>query len=133
MPKFYFRNPRIIEAVQWTGENHREMFEFLGGSPNDFITANNDNFRIDHSKVPGGLLIKTGSGEIATYKGEYVTKETIQGKIIYSPCPIDTFELAYVPASEFIVEIEGDTFEVPEKVFKLIFSVSKERDSLRNM
>ena len=67
MPK-YRKKPVVIEALQWTGENHREMFEFLGGTINEYISAEGKNFYIAHSKVEGGLIIKTleGRGWIET-------------------------------------------------------------------
>ena len=33
----YRKKPVVIDALQWTGQNHRDMWEFLGGSPDKFI------------------------------------------------------------------------------------------------
>jgi len=30
------KKPVVIDAVQWTGENHREMFNFLGSEDADY-------------------------------------------------------------------------------------------------
>ncbi|MCR0612583.1 hypothetical protein MKD05_15480 [[Clostridium] innocuum] len=50
------KKPVVVEALQWTGENHREMFDFLTGyqKQNDYMTAYGDTFYIDHDKVKGG-------------------------------------------------------------------------------
>ncbi len=31
------KKPVVIDAVQWTGENHREMFNFLGSEDADYV------------------------------------------------------------------------------------------------
>ena len=33
----YRKKQVVIDALQWTGQNHRDMWEFLGGSPDKFI------------------------------------------------------------------------------------------------
>ena len=53
----------VIESVRWDGNNHREMWDFLTGKTDDYISASGDNFYIDHTKVQGGLIIKTLEGE----------------------------------------------------------------------
>ena len=54
----YRKKPVTIEALQWTGNNHRQMFNFLGGEDTEYMTAVGTNFYIDWNKVEGGLVIK---------------------------------------------------------------------------
>ena len=61
----YRKKPVVIDAVQWTGGNHREMFDFLTSDTfvNETMSVNGNHFYIDHSRVEGGLIIKTLEGE----------------------------------------------------------------------
>jgi hypothetical protein len=88
----YRKKPVEIEAVLWTGGNHREMNDFLGGDPESGISAYGNNFYIQHSKVEGGLVIKTLEGEHLANIGDYIIKG-IKGE--YYPCKPDIFELTY--------------------------------------
>ena len=91
MAKFR-KKPVEIEAHQWDGSHHRGMFEFLGGSSCDPIAGYGDNFYIDHSKVEGGLMIKTLEGEHKASIGDWIIKG-VKGE--YYPCKPDVFELTY--------------------------------------
>lgn len=86
------KKPVVIDAVQWTGKNHREMFNFLGGEDTDYITASGVNFYIDWSKVEGGLIIKTLEGEHIATIGDWIIKG-VHGE--YYPCKPDIFEKTY--------------------------------------
>ena len=88
----YIKKPIEIEALQWTGENHRQMFNFLGGEDEEYITASGINFYIDFTKVDGGLIIKTLEGEHIATIGDYIIKGV---KEEYYPCKPDIFEMTY--------------------------------------
>lgn len=90
----YRKKPVVIEAVQWTGENHREMFDFLTyGAKHDLpIETSGVNFYIDHSRVKGGLIIKTMEGEHIACIGAYIIKG-VAGE--FYPCKPDIFEKTY--------------------------------------
>ncbi len=96
MVQRYKKIPTEIEALQWTGDNHRSMYNFLGGDPNEHMTTYNDNFYISHSKVEHGLVIKTLHGDMSAHPGDYVVKETINKDIKYYPCKADIFETIFV-------------------------------------
>lgn len=95
----YKKKPVVIEAIQWTGQNHREMFDFLTNYEleNEFMTTNGNNFYIDHSKVEGGLVIKTLEGEHIASIGDYIIKG-VQGE--FYPCKPDIFKDTYEPAEQ---------------------------------
>ena len=94
MAKFR-KKPVVIEALQWTGENHRDMWEFLENkTENDVMDSVGKNFYIDHNKARGGLVIKTLEGEHIATIGDFIIKG-IKGE--YYPCKPDVFKKTYVP------------------------------------
>jgi hypothetical protein len=95
MPKFR-KKPIVIEAMIWDGSDHRSMYEFLGGGDKEFMNPCGENFYIDHSKVTGGLMLKTLEGEHKASIGDYVIKG-ISGE--YYPCKPDIFEKTYEQVS----------------------------------
>lgn len=88
----YRKKPVEIEALQWTGENHIEMFNFLGGKNIEHMTTSGINFYIDHNKVKSGLVIKTLEGEHIATVGDYIIKG-VKGE--FYPCKEDIFHLTY--------------------------------------
>jgi hypothetical protein len=90
----YRKKPVKIEAILWTGENQREMFDFLtdGKKVDDYMTASGDTFYIDHNKVKGGLVIKTLEGEHIASIGDYIIKG-VAGE--FYPCKPEIFEQTY--------------------------------------
>jgi len=91
----YTKKPVEIEAIQWTGNNHREMFDFLEGCENSHpMTASGKNFSIDFNKVACGLVIKTLEGEHLANIGDVIIKG-VKGE--FYPCKPDIFELTYDP------------------------------------
>lgn len=88
----YRKKPVVIEAVQWTGDNHREMWDFLTGKTDQYMDSTGDHFYINHSKVEGGLIIKTLEGEHVASIGDYIIKG-VQGE--FYPCKPDIFDKTY--------------------------------------
>ena len=76
MVQKFRKKPVLFDAVQWTGKNQREVFEFLGWVRWDKISkiAEGDNFYIDHLKVDGGLIIKTREGGRVARIGDFIVK-----------------------------------------------------------
>ncbi len=97
----YRKKPIEVEAIKWTGENNREMWEFLGGSPDEYMSADGPDFHIDHYQVKGGLIIKTSEGNMIANIGDYIIKEPFDKERKYYPCKPDIFELTY--------DVAGDT------------------------
>ena len=94
----YKKKPVVIDAVQWTGTNKREIFDFLtnGNCPEEYMTSDfpivSDNFYIDKWKVPGGLVIKTLEGEHLANIGDYIIRG-VHGE--FYPCKPDIFRETY--------------------------------------
>ena len=81
MSKFYTRKPLIIEAIQLTEDNLKEVVEFCGKK---WIN------KIAH---PDGIyFIRTPEGDIPVALDYYFIKEA-KGKIY--PCKPDIFEASY--------------------------------------
>lgn len=86
-----------MEAVQWTGKNQREMFDFLTDykKTKHYPTLEEESFRIDLCNgtcMVGNLIIKTLEGELIASIGDYVVKG-IAGE--FYPCKPDIFEQTY--------------------------------------
>lgn len=80
MIKTYIKLPVEIQAVQWTGENITEMFEFVGDSCN-----------ITKDWIPK-LVIHTLEGDHHASVGDYIIRG-VKGE--FYPCKPDIFELTY--------------------------------------
>lgn len=77
MPKKYRNKPVVIEAVQWTGDNEREIYDF----------------GVSYSVARSGrLVIDTLEGEMLASVGDYIIKG-VQGE--FYPCKPDIFEATY--------------------------------------
>lgn len=95
----YRKKPVVIEAIQWNGENHREMFDFLTNyeKTNEYMSTSGETFYIDHDKIRGGLIIKTLEGEHIATIGDYIIKG-VNGE--FYPCKPDIFEQTYEAVEE---------------------------------
>jgi hypothetical protein len=104
----YRKKPVVIDAVQWNGKNHREMFDFLTENTfkEEYMTVDGDHFYIDHSKVEGGLIIKTLEGEHLATIGDYIIRG-VQGE--YYPCKEDIFHQTY----EYAEAVEPTPYQPP--------------------
>lgn len=90
----YRKIPVVVDAVQWTGENQREMFDFLTNyeKTDDYMSASGEHFIIDHNAVKGGLVIKTLEGEHIASIGDYIIRG-VAGE--FYPCKPDIFKNTY--------------------------------------
>lgn len=103
----YRKKPVVVEAVQWTGENHAEMCEFIDPEAFEIIP------RI-------GLVIHTLEGDHHASPGDYIIKG-VNGE--FYPCKPDIFAKTYesstlTPPNEWVsVEERLPTDERPVLVF----------------
>lgn len=81
MVKQYIKKPVKIEAIQWTGFNETEMFDFCG-----------DNIEITTTKDSKELSIHTLEGNMSASIGDFIIKG-IEGE--FYPCKPDIFEKTY--------------------------------------
>ena len=79
MAKKYRKKPVVIEAVQWTGDNVIEMYQFTGIK--SIKVSNSDE-----------LIVHTLEGDMIASNGDYIIKG-IKGE--FYPCKSDIFEQTY--------------------------------------
>lgn len=94
----YRKKPVVIEALQWTGERPRCMFDFLTGQFDQYMTDRGENFHLEYNS--GGapiLIIHTLEGEMRADIGDYIIKG-VKGE--YYPCKPDIFARTYDPVLE---------------------------------
>ena len=92
----YIKKPVTVEAIQWTGDNLRDVISFTNGPPYD---------RSDHAGMSwedycelvarDGLKIFTLEGKMNASVGDWIIRG-IKGELY--PCKPDIFEETYVPA-----------------------------------
>lgn len=105
----YRKKPVVIEAVQWTGNNHAEMCEFIDPEVFEIIP------RV-------GLVIHTLEGDHHASPGDYIIKG-VNGE--FYPCKPDIFAKTYeaalptlTPTNDWVsVEERLPTDEHPVLVF----------------
>ena len=85
--KKYTKKPVTIEALQWTGENVSEIFEFCSMSYRAIINPETSEM---------GLIIQTLEGPMTASIGDYIIKG-IKGE--FYPCKPDIFALTYDDAA----------------------------------
>ena len=83
MARVYRKKPVVIEAVQWTGENHAEMCDFIDPEVFEIIP------RV-------GLVIHTLEGDHHASPGDYIIKG-VNGE--FYPCKPDIFAKTYESAT----------------------------------
>ena len=81
----YRKKPVIIEAIQWLGNNMKEIADFAGESAN-FEVAN------EKEKQLFNLSIQTLEGNMIASAGDYIIKG-VNGE--FYPCKPDIFEKTY--------------------------------------
>ena len=74
------KKPVVIDAIQWTGDNYAEIFEFTEGRAYPLKP---------HSCA---LIVSTPDGEIMAPKGSYIVRK---GYGNYYPWPEDYFNEKY--------------------------------------
>ena len=75
----YSKKPVVIEAVQWTGENVKEVMDFM-------------NWRNAAHDTASGLMIHTLEGNHHASLGDWIIKG-VNGE--FYPCKPDIFEKTY--------------------------------------
>lgn len=82
--KQYRKKPVVIYAHQWTGDNYKEIADFMGYAP--ISSAPN---------LPTNtLLIDTLEGDMMASVGDWIIRG-VQGE--YYPCKPDIFSATYEP------------------------------------
>lgn len=94
----YRKKPVVIEAVQWTGENLREVIAFTDGPPE--TKSRHAGMMWEHYEDlvrKDGLKIYTLEGKMDASLGDWIIKG-VKGE--FYPCKPDIFAATYEPASQ---------------------------------
>lgn len=87
MVKKYRKKPVVIETVQWTGQNLKEVLDFMG------ITGNQVSYEPwNQFTDEDGLFIMTLEGPLHASEGDYIIKG-VKGE--FYPCKPDIFLQTY--------------------------------------
>lgn len=100
-----YEKTKLTPALQWTGDNFKEIAEFLGrvylyydqGAEAWTNPSTGKNFYMDATKVKGGLIIKTQAGELQANIGDYIAKG-VEGE--YRPIKPEIFVKTYRKVEE---------------------------------
>lgn len=84
----YRKKSIVIEAIQYTGDNYKEVCEFVGSELKTPLIM----------REPGELIVETLEGNMITKVNDYIIKG-IHGE--FYPCKPDIFDKSYE-------SIEGD-------------------------
>ncbi|EML3937362.1 hypothetical protein RFC57_005271 [Klebsiella pneumoniae] len=77
------KKPVVIDALQWTGENVQEIYDFCNAGGRDCHVLGNE------------MLIKTLEGTMTASAGDYIIRG-VNGE--HYPCKPDIFDKTYEPA-----------------------------------
>jgi hypothetical protein len=80
----YRKKPVVIEAVQWTGQNGKEVLA-LG-----HVTWGDQT----------GMIVRTPSGDVPAPVGHWIAKQIVNGKEDVWPIAPDIFAAMYNPVNE---------------------------------
>lgn len=82
--KKYVKKPVMVEAIQWDGNNTKEVYDFAGAS----ITIPYSDRNINESKI----VLHTLEGPINASLFDYIIKG-VKGEMY--PCKPDIFKMSY--------------------------------------
>jgi len=97
----YKKKPIVIEAIEWTGKNLREIQSFIEG--HKIVT--NDKHWDDYEDIvsKSGLAIHTLEGDMKASIGDYIIKG-INGE--FYPCKPDIFKKTYEEPNSNVFNID---------------------------
>ena len=76
------RKPVVIDAIQWTGDNYAEVFEFTEGN-------------VYPTKPHSDTLALSSNDDVKVEKGDYITRIASGA---YGLCKEEAFKKIYEPA-----------------------------------
>lgn len=88
----YVKKPVVIEAIQWNGQNTKEILEFMGQKVDLSNPIAQDSFYDYELSLQNGWKITTLEGGHIASINDFIIKG-IKGE--FYPCKPDIFELTY--------------------------------------
>lgn len=96
----YRKKPVVIEAIQWNGNNLKEVMEFINS---EFEYEPNTHWYTNKFTYTGELYINTLEGTMEVSKGDYVIKG-IKGE--FYPCKPDIFKETYEEVKDDVTRVD---------------------------
>jgi hypothetical protein len=90
------KRPVVVDAVQWTGDNLDEIYEFAGCENFDMLDEQ-DRANCDDPEATASVFDKLHSTWVLVYTGQWVIRG-IKGE--FYPCADDVFRETYEPAAQ---------------------------------
>lgn len=124
-PKRYRKKPVVIDAIQWTGDNLRDVICFTDGPPDTRTNHAGMMWEKYEDLVQrDGLKIYTLEGTMNANIGDYIIKG-VKGE--FYPCKPDIFAATYDPADlaavpaqvrvkHLVWEMDGDTHSAKTQI-----------------
>lgn len=103
MVRRYRKKPVVIEAIQWTGDNLKEVIEFTGWHESARKKWTWEEY--EQIVARDGLKIFTLEGTLTARPGDYIIRG-IRGE--FYPCRSDIFEEIYEPVVFARGDVEDD-------------------------
>ena len=88
----YRKKPVVIEAIQWDGNNTREVIMFMGQKVNNESITQEKFYDYCENVLRNGIKIETLEGTMTASIGDFVIKG-VSGE--FYPCKPDIFEKTY--------------------------------------
>lgn len=95
---YYRTKSASLEALQWTGENYKDMYDFLTCYKyvNEQPKMATEHSLIDYDVTPSGLMLKRTDGIHPVDIGSYVVKNELNGQFFgFFECDKTIFEKYY--------------------------------------
>ena len=93
----YKKKPVVIEAIQWNGQNAKQILEFMGQKVDLSSQIAQDSFYDYELSLQNGWKITTLEGGHIASINDFIIKD-IKGK--FYPCKPDIFSLTYDKVEE---------------------------------
>ncbi|MEL6968619.1 MAG: hypothetical protein AAFZ63_25645 [Bacteroidota bacterium] len=93
MIKSYRKKPVVIQALEFTGQNHKEVKSFISpGVEVKFSVESDTAWQVGEGKPLTSAIIPTLEGDMKASPGDYIIKG-LNGE--FYPCKPDVFEKTY--------------------------------------
>lgn len=94
------KKPIEVEAIQWTGDNLEDVYQFMGEDRKVKEWKGRGRFDGLQQYVRGeGVFLQTHSGIVKAHVGNWIIKG-VDGE--YYPCPDAVFKETYEPAEKLL-------------------------------
>ena len=106
----YRKKPVVIDAVQFTGHNQKEIIDFTDGAARRVAMS---------MTVHTAMTIPTLEGNMRADVGDYIIKEPFDKQRGFYPCKPDIFEMTYEEVEDD-KDVKWEGLKLSDKAYDLI-------------